>query len=115
MNEPTKTTYIIIFLIFAGLFGGGLLTGSGCDYFQKRNFIDKTDRTGTLYELCTKAQKAEKSGAGENLMLCQKLLTELTISGKLEIFKNCVDWQRANKDKLKQYPEFDCYEIVYYK
>ena len=83
-----------------------------CDYFQKKTYTGEDDRIGRLFELCIKAQTTD-SKAGGNVMLCNSLLNDLTTSGKFENFKNCVDWEKSNSDKLKNYPEFDCFDIVY--
>jgi len=116
--KTTKEKVIAIVLIITTL-GFFTLLGNffgGCDYFQKKTYTDSDDRIGRYYEVCLKGQHAENKAAGSNLRNCDNFIDALTPQGKLNTFKDCLDYKLINKSKLKKAElNFECYDLIYGK
>jgi len=84
----------------------------GCNYFQAKEYTQKTDERGRYFELCLKSAGDAKQ-AGGNVKNCDAMMDDLTASGKLKNFRQCVDYYESNKSKLTRYLKFNCYDIVF--
>ena len=101
-------TYIISGIIAAISALGGYAVGGGFSGGVKSGIEKRTTETASktaLYALCIRAATA-KEARGQNIRDCDKLMDDITTSGRLKNYESCANLNKRIDEKL------DCRKLV---